>query len=453
MSTKNEEIFSLSVIDDVARSEASVKPFVVQNRVEFHENILESYCYGQWQPIYSDFMILIAAIEYCDRMKKRAKEKFSRHFHLTLSVHDQELWAADDLRLALTEVIELLTCDRWEFEFIQRRSDDPFPPSQGTLDLGKYSHVMAFSDGLDSLCVASLLEAEHGKDSLIKVRIGGKDAKNAKKKPFAAVPFGVNYETGEAKPESSFRSRGFKFAGICAIAACLSGVKKIIVPESGQGVLSPVLLPLRSQSPDYRNHPVFFRKMEVFVKELLGCSIEYEQPRLWHTKGQTLKAALDIGVPLYDILDSRSCWQSRITRFNNRKYQCGVCAACLLRRLSFYAAGVNDRLDDYVWQDLNAESLELSSPFFEGKERASVVCDQASSAVIHFQRLADIKRSDLNETIFNSHVFELSKALSIEQEDCRYYLKRLLKQHSIEWQEFISSFKKGSFINLWLLGS
>src|SRR5690606_20328081 len=113
-------------------------------------------------------------------------------------------------------------------------------------------------------------------------------------------------------PEDSARSRGFKFAAITAIAAHLSKISRIIVPESGQGALGPVLLPLRNIYPDYRNHPTFFRRMERFIQALLGISVTYEQPRLWYTKGQTIAAFLaKPDVTTGQILDTRSCWQQR----------------------------------------------------------------------------------------------------------------------------------------------
>src|SRR3546814_4414490 len=60
---------------------------------------------------------------------------------------------------------------------------------------------------------------------------------------------------GHTSNESSFRSRGFQFGVVAAIAAHLFGISRIVVPESGQGALGPVLLPLYNIYRDYRNHP------------------------------------------------------------------------------------------------------------------------------------------------------------------------------------------------------
>ena len=83
-------------------------------------------------------------------------------------------------------------------------------------------------------------------------------------------------------------SRGFKFAMISGLAAYLTGAKRIIVPESGQGALGPPLVSVAHAHRDYRNHPLFAHRMERLLVALLEQPIRYEFPRLWYTKGETL---------------------------------------------------------------------------------------------------------------------------------------------------------------------
>jgi hypothetical protein len=40
--------------------------------------------------------------------------------------------------------------------------------------------------------------------------------------------------------------------------------------------------------PDYRNHPLFTRRIERLFAALFGRSIRFVFPRLWHTKAETL---------------------------------------------------------------------------------------------------------------------------------------------------------------------
>ena len=199
-------------------------------------------------------------------------------------------------------------------------------------------------------------------DSAVRVRVTkNKGRVSDGEQPFERIPFWVRLASSR---ETVVRSRGFKFAAIAAIAGHLSSVRKIIVPESGQGALGPVLLPLHNVYADYRNHPTFFRKMERFIKALLGYSVPYEQPRLWYTKGETIGAFLaQSGIGRESVLSTRSCWQQRWNaRFDGRLRQCGLCSACLLRRMSMHWAGVNEPADTYIISDLTASRYKDALP-------------------------------------------------------------------------------------------
>ncbi|WP_299783115.1 hypothetical protein [uncultured Roseobacter sp.] len=71
---------------------------------------------------------------------------------------------------------------------------------------------------------------------------------------------------------------------------------------------------------------------------------------------------------------------------NQQLRQCGVCAACMLRRLSLHAAGYDEPSDRYVWEDLGAKDFRsgASNQFsthsrIEGSEEPLVI--EASSFV------------------------------------------------------------------------
>jgi hypothetical protein len=85
-------------------------------------------------------------------------------------------------------------------------------------------------------------------DRLIRVRLGSKAfdrpaAPSAKKQPFTSIPYRVT-PLALTNVESSARSRGFKFAMVSALAAYAVKAERIIFPESGQGSLGPVLVPV-----------------------------------------------------------------------------------------------------------------------------------------------------------------------------------------------------------------
>ncbi|OZG73087.1 hypothetical protein BTA51_11355 [Hahella sp. CCB-MM4] len=424
----------------------------INNHIQFNPEILETYCAKNLESIVYDLLITTAAIEFSDRYKPRSRVKWPRDIQLRIPVADPSHWSSPSVSDSLRKTLNVLTGDHWRLYFVQRsskyteavQSQLDYPPNA--------SAIMAYSDGLDSRSVASIFEDSEGKDTLIKVRVGSSDKQNGKPAAFTAIPFTVKYPKHHHK-EDSFRSRGFKFAAISAIAAYLSKTKNIIVPESGQGALSPVLLPLHAQYPDFRNHPVFFRKMESFIYALLGYSLNYSQPRIWFTKGETVFSALNTGIPEDVLKDTRSCWQSRYNvSFGGIRHQCGACAACLLRRLSLNHAEIEESENTYYWSNLSSSSFEKAAPdSLSTRKGFKTMKANAVAGVRHFDELANLVK-DSNTRFLLAHSLELAKSTNQKHEDVHIRLTEMLKKHSHEWHEFLNSLKDKSFINNWIQG-
>ena len=236
-----------------------------------------------------------------------------------------------------------------------------------------------------------------------------------------------------------------------AIAAQLSSLSRIIVPESGQGALGPVLLPLHNIYADYRNHPTFFRKMERFIKALQGYRVRFEQPRLWSTKGQTLRAFLGIaGKSEQHLTGAHSCWQTRrVVNVGGRK-QCGLCAACLLRRLSLHAAGVNEALTTYVVSDLVASDASDALSVIPQKADRNIMVEYGSVGARHLQHLADM--SGLPDDALRVHASEIAAAIGESYEEVLTKLRKMLVTHAEEWRAFLSAQGEQSFLKSWMDG-
>jgi 7-cyano-7-deazaguanine synthase in queuosine biosynthesis len=266
--------------------------------------------------------------------------------------------------------------------------------------------------------------------------------------PFDQIPFRVNVPSAR---ESSARSRGFKFAAITAIAAQLTGLTTIVVPESGQGALGPVLLPLHNVYADYRNHPTYFRKIERFIKAALGHGVRYEQPRLWNTKGETVAAyrrctnnALD------ELFETRSCWQQRWNaKMSGKLRQCGLCATCLLRRMSMHAAGIDEPDDTYAIADLTVP--DFSAALLDRKVRMSrTMIEYGSVGARHLQQLADM--SDVSDEALRVHAFEIARAVGAPHHKTLANLRNLLRTHAQEWRTFVAAQGEQSFLKSWTKG-
>ncbi len=419
----------------------------VGQEINFSAAVLDSFDVKGFQPVHYDLMVLCAAIEFADRRWKRPRG-WRRDLHLTIPVIDLDAWQDHEVLQNLRSVLRHLTCDDWNLTFVKAQNPSPVGHRQGTLNFpSTKTFAIAYSDGLDSRAVAALCG---DKDEALCIRVAQhRQHRKTGDSYFTQIPFKVR---GHRSNESSFRSRGFKFSAVTAIAAHLSNLTRIAATESGQSALGPVLLPLHNIYPDYRNHPAFFRKMERFIHALLSHSVYYDQPRLWSTKGQTLRAFLELHGKLEDELtNTRSCWQNRrIVNTGGSKRHCGLCAACLLRRQSLRAVYISEPADTYVVSDLCTPNLaEALSPVRNMADK-HVMMDYGSIGARHLQHLGDM--ATLPDDKLHMHVSEVATATGATYHQTFLNLRGLLETHADEWRAFLAAQGERSFLKNWMMG-
>ena len=422
-------------------------PCTIETNISFNTHDLESYCVADWDPVVFDAMVVAGAVEFCDRSKLRPSMGWSRVLSVSVPVHDPDRWgmAADSLRSAL----DLLTGDSWDISFRKRTEVVPRPREQRfNLPAGEGA-VLPFSDGMDSFLVASLMSLELG-DRLMRVRLGSKGwtSRRLERDPFASVPYSVRPNEGVRWPESSARSRGFKFAMLSGIAAHLSGATRVVMPESGQGALGTWLVPVGHAYEDYRNHPTFTRRMEVFLGQLFGRHPRFVFPRLWSTKGETLAEYLArFGGDEWH--ETWSCWRrSSWTAVQHRKRQCGICAACLLRRMSVHATGEEEDSRVYVWERLNSTTFSAGAARgFEKINRSYK--EYAIAGALHLDHLASLPESQFGVRQLPRRAQELARTLGVLPQDARRSLDRMLLRHAKEWSDFVGGLGPRAFLSAW----
>ena len=423
----------------------------IGKNLEFDTTKLEAYCFANWDKRVIDAFVLAAAVQFCDHTKRRPSIRWGREIDLRVPVHDPAHWRSAKVSEALHSTLEFLTGDRWHLEFVERHKPESairpgrfnLPDSEGV--------IIAFSDGLDSHAVAGLTEREHG-NKLTRVRLGSRFPDRRQRIPFAKVPYHVDYGS-EGSVETSARSRGFTFALLSGIAAYLSRSQLVIVPESGQGILGPVLVPVGQAYEDYRNHPLFTNRMEAFLFALFGHKVRYTYPRLWSTKAETI-AEFIAACPDDDIwAQTRSCWQGqRHASVSGRLRQCGVCAACMLRRMSVHAIGGTEDKETYVWEDLSAERFEDgAAEEFKKAEPQGAMYEYAVAGTLHLDHLAGLSHSRASQIPLDRQVFQLSRSIALSEQEIRQKLERLLTQHRKEWKDFLESLGARSFVSQWTL--
>lgn len=408
---------------------------------------LEIYFFANGDSRLYDLLVVAAAIEFCDLTTSRPGLGWMRSFDLRIAVHDSDIWSTPEVTDALSEAARFLTGDQWKISFVARASSAVRKMDRGLPLPASASMIMPFSDGLDSRAVAALVGAQQS--GMLRVRLGheGRDQRQPGRRTeaFMAVPYDVKVSKRERR-ESSARSRGFKFAAITGIAAHLAGVKTVVVTESGQGALGPTLAVAGQAYPDYRVHPRFSRKIERLFRALMGKAPEYIYPRLWSTKAETLRAAAKLDNPPM-LINTRSCWQgSRQVGVAGKRRQCGVCAACLLRRQSLHAAGLAEPKETYVWEDLSAPDFRAGvAAAFDRVNRAHE--EYAIAGVLHLDHLAALPGSALHEKLLRRNARQIALAVDEDPASIEAKLLDLLRRHRAEWEAFLASLGPKSFIS------
>jgi len=439
----------VDVVDHGERHKHGSRRCEIGKHVVFDTSRLESYFFREWSPVLFDTLLVAAAVEFADRTQKRPQAGWSRDFELRIPVSDPELWSQPEVKTALRAALNLLTGDSWLFSF-RARSKPDCQPRQGVCNLQNDAEaVIPFSDGLDSRAVAGLMALRFG-HRLVRVRLGQSRVPSAGRhyQPFTSVPYRVRNDAKQFR-ETSVRSRGFKFSVLAGMAALLAGASTVLIPESGQGALGPMLVPVGPAYVDYRNSPLFSVRMERFFRALTGNSPKFEFPRLWHTKGETLKSFTQQCEDGETWVSTRSCWQqSRQVGIGGKLPQCGVCAACMLRRMSVHSAGLAEPADTYIWQTLRESSFEAGAcPSFNKLTRA--MKEYAIGGVLHLDHLANLVGSGSNDEELSLVAHQLSQALKISPRITKSRTLRLLGRHQDEWSDFVDSLGADSFVSNW----
>jgi hypothetical protein len=442
---------AVDVVEMGARPRKGTLACRLETNITFDTGVLETFSSTNWQPVVYDALIVAAAVEFCDRSLARSSMNWGRRFHVYIPVHDPARWLDRAVARAITGALNFLTGDDWHFHFRARKAKAVLP-AQNRLEFPTNAEaVIAYSEGMDSRAVYGLERRRLG-HGLVRVRVGTKWHDVPKQKrliaPFAALPYEV--KLGDDNAENSARTRGFKFSLIAAIAAYLIDAPTAIVPESGQGALAPAMLPVGQGYADYRNYPAFTVLMEKFVYALFGHRLRYSFPRIWKTKGETLREFVDAYGDSANWLETRSCWQNaRQVSVSKSRRQCGICAACLLRRLSVHAADLSEPSDNYVWEKLTAPTFEAGAAV-EFNQITKALREYAIAGTLHFDHLAAIRDSGNFDLVKRRATSDLSGSLSEPLESVSQKLDRLLEQHAKEWSAFTNDLGPQSFVRKWM---
>ncbi len=84
-------------------------------------NTLASYCLAKWEALVFDALLVVAGVEFCDKVKRRPKLGWGRRFELRVPVSDPDRWKSPEVHYALIDAVQFLTGDVWDIAFVKRR--------------------------------------------------------------------------------------------------------------------------------------------------------------------------------------------------------------------------------------------------------------------------------------------------------------------------------------------
>lgn len=136
--------------------------------------------------------------------------------------------------------------------------------------------------------------------------------------------------------------RGFVYAAIGTILAHTEGIHKVIISEIGPVMFQPAYDILDEVT--ITTHPITLELTRKIFEVLYKEDFEFITPFRSLTKAEAVSFVSDFEL----LKKTNSC---RSTRYSNNDYpNCGRCLGCLIRRISFIVAGIENGKDDkYAW--------------------------------------------------------------------------------------------------------
>nr|VFK60349.1 MAG: hypothetical protein BECKTC1821F_GA0114240_10456 [Candidatus Kentron sp. TC] len=400
-----------------------------------------------------DVFTLIGTVEFADRRFRRLLGKgWAREFSLRVPVASPEFWNRKLVGGILAETLHFLTGDQWEFRFERRHRDVPRKVQPGlSFERKGPFHVLPYSDGMDS-CILEQL-SRHRNPWVQQLRVTAWNQSLSAEKKFDhdgggfRIPIPIRSEIG-THPELTFRTRPFKFLMLCALAAKSTESSRILIPENGQGILSPVLTPKGAEWIYWGVHPAFTTRLRRFIENALGYSVAFEHPHIWRTKGRMLTELLSINGQWQS---TRSCSSNprHGILIDGKRVHCGICANCLLRRLSLHTAGVGADAEPYVWQHLDAASFEgalhRNAPR-RNHNRRKYYFDVAVNAIFAADDFASLLDLANGNDAIDRHAYQLDALGYCPREEARENIRNLIRTHKEEWESFLASLPAHSWV-------
>lgn len=321
-----------------------------------------------------DLLRIASTVYFVDRAVRRNRsgrgDGWARRITSTIEVRDVGFWKRPDTRKILEQTVGFVSGDRWSFEFSAGTA--MHNPSCERLKLADTPPLVClYSGGLDSAAgLAYRLSTGIDRPVMpVVVRHRTDIAKtaikqlNLLKNHFGTTLYPVTAMMSTVRPkrlgteESSQRARSFLFLGVGGVVAWATDSEGVELYESGVGAVNvPLLAGMEGSQATRSCHPTFLRNMATLLTLVAERQIEVRLPFVGLTKGEVVRA---LSVPgLQDLAKATvSCVNYPLRHVRDRTWKaCGACPACVFRRVSLHAAGIEDPPEVYELDLLNPVS-------------------------------------------------------------------------------------------------
>jgi 7-cyano-7-deazaguanine synthase in queuosine biosynthesis len=338
------------------------KRLVAGEHFRLRADDVQGCCCLRLVPRLNDLLNVGMAFYVIDRMSPRyagSLREWHRSFRVTLEVSEPNFWNEPQVHSQLTQAMEFLSGDDWNLKFTAgphyMLSGHLFEELRESVDA-----VCLSSGGLDSTAglAIRILEEPSLKVLPVTVRHSSSLASRVRRslrslgRTLAVDLPPIVVRTAMVAPtrlagveEISQRCRAFLFSAVGGGVAALHGVPAVEVYESGIGAVNlPLMAGMVSSQSTRSSHPRFLSMMSGLISQVAEFPIVFRLPFFDRTKAEVVAGLCRAG--LSDLVNSTaSCIHYPLR--HPRYKQCGICVACLDRRMALFAAGIEEPRDLY----------------------------------------------------------------------------------------------------------
>lgn len=280
---------------------------------------------------------------------------WARNIEAHLPVRDPDYWNANKSRIQA--LFADLTEDRLELHF--HEDEEPADaPRQRRRPFPEHDCVSLLSGGVDSFVgTADLLSSGRRPLMVSHTAAGAISHAQTVVEAFYSNRYddleriGVTARkhggTFPTPPEPSQRSRSLLFLGAATLVAAVGESGEVFINENGIMAIHVPMTAARAGSlSTHTASPVVMERVEALASDVLGQPLAISNGLVHMTKPEVVGHAKDLGVD-GALRETVSCWAIGRTGVH-----CGICAPCLMRRISFEIHGAADAAyTDDIFED------------------------------------------------------------------------------------------------------